>query len=120
MTRLPNNLAWKLFERSLSLVVILSFCVLRIPAAAQIQKEQTPSAIERDKPFERSIAAGETQSYTLTLTAGQYAHLVVDQRGVDGDACLTAEDLDRIEQAAPKGAPAGERYSPEMLELTGR
>ena len=36
------------------------------------------------------------------------------------DVRLTAEDLDRIEQAAPKGAAAGERYSPEMLELTGR
>ena len=33
---------------------------------------------------------------------------------------LTTEDLDRIERAAPKGAAAGERYSPEMLELTGR
>jgi aryl-alcohol dehydrogenase-like predicted oxidoreductase len=36
------------------------------------------------------------------------------------DVGLTAEDLDRIERAAPKGAAAGERYSPEMLELTGR
>ena len=33
---------------------------------------------------------------------------------------LTAEDLDRIERAAPRGAAAGDRYSPEMLELTGR
>ncbi|HEU4954737.1 MAG TPA: aldo/keto reductase [Gemmatimonadales bacterium] len=33
---------------------------------------------------------------------------------------LTTEDLHRIELAAPKGAAAGERYSPEMLELTGR
>ncbi|HVK00862.1 MAG TPA: aldo/keto reductase [Gemmatimonadales bacterium] len=36
------------------------------------------------------------------------------------DVRLTGEDLDRIERAAPKGAAAGERYSPEMLELTGR
>jgi aryl-alcohol dehydrogenase-like predicted oxidoreductase len=36
------------------------------------------------------------------------------------DVQLTAEDLDRIERAAPKGAAAGERYTPEMLELTGR
>jgi aryl-alcohol dehydrogenase-like predicted oxidoreductase len=36
------------------------------------------------------------------------------------DVRLTAEDLDRIEQVAPKGAAAGERYNPEMLELTGR
>ena len=33
---------------------------------------------------------------------------------------LTAEDLARIEQAAPVGAAVGERYSPEMLELTNR
>jgi len=36
------------------------------------------------------------------------------------DVRLTAEDLDRIERATPKGAAAGDRYSPEMLELTGR
>ena len=36
------------------------------------------------------------------------------------DVRLTAEDLDRIERSAPKGAAAGERYNPEMLELTGR
>jgi aryl-alcohol dehydrogenase-like predicted oxidoreductase len=33
---------------------------------------------------------------------------------------LTAEDLDHIERAAPKGAAAGERYDPAMLELTNR
>jgi aryl-alcohol dehydrogenase-like predicted oxidoreductase len=33
---------------------------------------------------------------------------------------LTTVDLDRIERTAPQGAAAGERYSPEMLELTGR
>jgi aryl-alcohol dehydrogenase-like predicted oxidoreductase len=36
------------------------------------------------------------------------------------DVRLTPEDLERIERAAPKGAAAGERYNPEMLELTGR
>ena len=36
------------------------------------------------------------------------------------DVRLSAEDLDRIERASPKGAAAGERYSPDMLELTGR
>ena len=36
------------------------------------------------------------------------------------DVRLTGKDLDRIERAAPKGAAAGERYNPEMLELTGR
>ncbi|MBA3318419.1 MAG: aldo/keto reductase [Gemmatimonadales bacterium] len=33
---------------------------------------------------------------------------------------LTVEDLDRIERIAPKGAAAGARYDPAMLELTNR
>jgi aryl-alcohol dehydrogenase-like predicted oxidoreductase len=36
------------------------------------------------------------------------------------DVRLTPEDQDRIARAAPRGAAAGDRYSPEMLELTGR
>jgi len=36
------------------------------------------------------------------------------------DVQLTAQDLDRIEQTAPKGAAAGARYDPAMLELTNR
>jgi CHAT domain-containing protein len=63
-------------------LVLLSFSLLRVPAAP-IQTQTTLPSLELNKPIERSIAAGETQSYTLTLTAGQYAHLVTDQRGVD-------------------------------------
>ena len=33
---------------------------------------------------------------------------------------LAADDLARIEQIAPKGAAAGDRYDPAMLELTNR
>ncbi|HYK22414.1 MAG TPA: tetratricopeptide repeat protein, partial [Pyrinomonadaceae bacterium] len=48
-------------------------------AAPQTQ----PVTLELAKPIERSIAADETQSYVLNLNAGQYAHIVVDQRGAD-------------------------------------
>jgi len=67
-------------SRRLSLLILLCSCLLRVPAAQVAQNE---NSIEPGKPIEHSIAAGETQSYTLTLTAGQYAHIVVDQRGVD-------------------------------------
>jgi len=39
--------------------------------------------LEPGKPIERSIAAGETHTYTITLTTGQYAYVTVEQRGVD-------------------------------------
>ena len=91
MSRLHRNLAWKLFERSLSLLIVLSFCLLRVPAAPPTQN-QAPAVIELGKPIERSIDAGETQSYTVTLTAGQYAYIVVDQRGVDVVVSISAPD----------------------------
>jgi aryl-alcohol dehydrogenase-like predicted oxidoreductase len=36
------------------------------------------------------------------------------------DVRLTEDDLNRIEEIAPQGAAAGERYNPEMLSLTNR
>lgn len=79
-------------SRSLSLLVLLSLTLLRVPAA---QLNQTP-ALELGKPIERSIDAGETQSYSLTLTAGQFAHLVVDQRGVDVVVSVLAPDGSKL------------------------
>ena len=69
MSRLCN-LAW------LSIVVAFSFCLCKGAAV-------TENELEPGKPLERSINAGETHSYTLNLTPGQYAHIAVDQRGVD-------------------------------------
>lgn len=82
MSRLNN-----LFKRSLSIIIVLSFCFLRVATA-----QQAPSSIELGKPFEREIAAHETHSYTVTMTAGQYAHLAVDQRGVDVVVTIFAPD----------------------------
>jgi aryl-alcohol dehydrogenase-like predicted oxidoreductase len=36
------------------------------------------------------------------------------------DVELSVKDLERIDEAAPKGAAAGARYDPKMLELTNR
>ena len=33
------------------------------------------------------------------------------------DVVLTTDDLKRLDQAAPKGAVAGDRYSPQMMQL---
>ena len=62
-----------------SSIVLLILGLLNCLAAAQTQSV----ALELAKPIERSIAADETQSYVLNLNASQYAHVVVEQRGVD-------------------------------------
>src|SRR5205085_6799252 len=66
-----------------SLITLLVFCSLNCWARPLTQTEAALVSLELAKPIERSIAADETHSYTLNLNAGQYAHLVVDQRGVD-------------------------------------
>jgi CHAT domain-containing protein len=79
-----HDLAWKLFEPALSIVALLSLCLLKISAAPLTQNEAAAAtSIQPGKSIERSIAAGETQSYTLAMTVGQYAHITVSQRGVD-------------------------------------
>src|SRR5690242_13492446 len=110
MSRLRSNLAWKLFERSLSLTIALSFCLLRVPAA---QSNQTPDSLEPGKPVERSIDAGETQSYTVNLSAGQFAHITVDQRGVDVVVSVLAPDGTKLVRV---DMPNGNR-GPEPVSL---
>ncbi len=41
------------------------------------------TALEMGKPIERGLAGGETHLYQLTLTAGQYAVVFVDQRRIN-------------------------------------
>ena len=47
------------------------------------QDDQRVQQLERNKPIEREMAGGRSHSYQLTLDSGQYANLVVEQRGID-------------------------------------
>jgi CHAT domain-containing protein/Tfp pilus assembly protein PilF len=47
------------------------------------QKEERARQLEQGKPIERELVGGQSHTYQITLTAGQYVKLVVDQRGID-------------------------------------
>src|SRR5215212_1633089 len=47
------------------------------------RQEPSVSELEPGNPVERELAGGEAHSYRLTLVAGQYARVVVDQRGIN-------------------------------------
>src|SRR5262249_35504227 len=42
-----------------------------------------PTKLELANPIKRELPAGGSHSYSLTLDAGQHAHIVVEQHGVD-------------------------------------
>lgn len=48
-----------------------------------IASQQSIAALEEGRPVERELAGGETHSFQVTLAAGQYLRVVVDQRGID-------------------------------------
>jgi len=110
MSRL-SNLASKSFAHNLSIVVVVSLCLCK--GATATQTESTANSLELGKPIERSINAGEAHSYTLTLTSRQYAHIAVDQRGVDVVVSIFAPDGTKLVQVdMPNG-----NYGPEPASL---
>ncbi len=61
-----------------------------------LQGENGARPLEAGKPIEREIAGGQKHYYTITLEAGQYLHLVVDQRGIDVIVTLFGPGKKRI------------------------
>jgi CHAT domain-containing protein/Tfp pilus assembly protein PilF len=57
-------------------------------SGAQTQPEAWP--LEAGVPIERELAPPQQHAYVLTLTPGQYTHVVVDQRGIDVQTVATA------------------------------
>ncbi len=60
-------------------------------------------------PVERPLTGAETHAYTLTLAAGSYLHVSVDQRGIDVEVRLFAPDAELLTVIdSPTGAHGAE------------
>jgi CHAT domain-containing protein/tetratricopeptide (TPR) repeat protein len=75
-------------------------------------KEESFQSLEIGIPVERQMRGGETHSYSITLTAGQFLHAVVDQRGIDVVVTLIAPDGKVVIQVdSPNGTQGPEPLS---------
>jgi len=61
-----------------------------------LQGENDARQLEAGKPIEREMAGGQKHYYKITLEAGQYLHLIVDQRGIDLIVTLFGPDDKQI------------------------
>src|SRR5262249_32038291 len=77
------------------------------------EPNQTASILEPGKAIERAMAGGEAHDYKVSLKAGQFLHVVVDQRGIDVVASLFGPDGKRI---AEVDSPNGDR-GPEPVQV---
>jgi len=73
------------------------------------QNNQDVRILELDKPIERELAGGQTHAYQIALAAGQFLHVVVEQRGIDIVVALFGpDDKQLVEVDSPNGAQGPE------------
>src|SRR5262245_28332562 len=79
-----------------------------------LQDENDARPLEAGKPIEREMAGGQKHYYKIALEAGQYLHLVVDQKGIDVIVTLLDPAGKKlVEVDSPVGA-----YQPERVSIT--
>src|SRR5437870_3083520 len=77
---------------------------LLAPASAAAQGETDVRSLEPGKPIERELAGGQAHSYQITLSAGQYLNVMVEQQGIDVVVALFGPDGKKlIEVDSPNG-----------------
>ncbi|MGA9770634.1 MAG: CHAT domain-containing tetratricopeptide repeat protein [Blastocatellia bacterium] len=91
------------------------------PAANHVNEQTADDLRElvEGKAVERALSGGEAHSYKLVLAAGQYLHIVVDQRGVDVVVTLFSSDGAKLTEVdSPNGTDGPEPLS-WIAETTG-
>ena len=76
-------------------------------------------ALEPGKPIERELAGGGSHSYQLRLAAGQFCHVVVDQRGIDVVAALYGSDGVKIVEVDSPNEVNGPEPVSLLVEVSG-
>src|SRR5687768_13291729 len=60
--------------------------------AVRSQEQASPYTLTLGQPVAREMRGGEQHTYQVTLSAGQYARLAVDQKGIDVVLALLGAD----------------------------
>jgi CHAT domain-containing protein/Tfp pilus assembly protein PilF len=76
-------------------------------------------AIEPGKPIERELAGGGSHSYQLRLAAGQFCHVIVDQRGIDVVVALYGPDGVKIVEVDSPNEVNGPEPVSLLAEVSG-
>jgi CHAT domain-containing protein/tetratricopeptide (TPR) repeat protein len=83
------------------------------------QENQQTQQLELGKPIERELAEDQSHSYQMTLAAGQYVKLVVDQRGIDVVVKLFGPNGKQLIKFDIEGRTHGQEIAPLVAEEAG-
>jgi CHAT domain-containing protein/uncharacterized protein HemY len=90
--------------------LFLSLCLVGI---GQIAHAQEASELEPNQPVERQIAGGESQTYEIRLSAGQFMRITAEQKAIDVTLTLAAPDGKQLIEMNLTGAGGVESLSAE-------
>jgi CHAT domain-containing protein len=80
---------------------------------------QESISLESGKPVERELSGGQSHSYKITATSGQYLHIVVEQRGIDVAVALFKPDGKKIGEVDGEQAAMGAETVSAIAEVAG-
>ncbi len=105
----------------LFLAVLLSPITSQVVVAqeAGVQADKDVRLLESGKPVERELAGGQTHSYQITLSAGQYLSVVVEQRGIDVVVELFGSDGKQIAGFDSESGNQGRETVSQVAEASG-
>jgi len=86
--------------KTLCLLALL-LCLVAIESAAMVngfinQAQAEVQPLEPGKPVERKAVGGESHTFRIKLTTGEYLRIAAEQRGIDISLTLTAPDGQQV------------------------
>ncbi|MBA4185470.1 MAG: hypothetical protein H0X49_15880, partial [Acidobacteria bacterium] len=92
--------------------LLLSLCLIGI---GQVVQAQESPQLEPNQTVDREIAGGESQTYRLSLTAGQFLRVRAEQKAIDVTLALAAPDGKQVVEMNLTRAGGLESLSEEAL-----
>ena len=77
---------------ALRCAVVASLLLLSAESSVLAQEQPNTYSLTVGQPVAREMRGGEEHSYQVTLNAGQYARVVMEQKGIDVVLALTGVD----------------------------
>lgn len=101
----------------LGFLLLLTLSLLTVSLATQSDRDA--HLLELSKPVGRELAGGQSHSYRIVLTTGQYLRVVANQRGIDVVVTLFGPDgKEIVEVDSPNGTQGSEPIS-AITETSG-
>ena len=103
---------------ALFLVSFFAFEVRAIAAPdseARLRSEKDVAKLELSQPMARELAGGQTHEYKLEIPEGQFACVIIEQRGIDVEASVFEPDGKLIARVDAEAR----RYGEEKVEFVG-